>query len=50
MEKNHPIRPHLSVFTKEKTKTKTKGKFAIFFFSDELTIKEKFKFRKTPWK
>lgn len=43
MEKNHPIRPQLSVFTKKTQKQK--ANLPSFFFY-ELTIKEKFKFRK----
>lgn len=43
MEKNHPIRPQLSVFTKKPQKQK--ANLPSFFFY-ELTIKEKFKFRK----
>lgn len=49
MEKNHPIRPQLSVFTK-KTKNKNKRQICHLFFSYELTIKEKLKFRKMLWK
>lgn len=46
MEKNHPIRPQLSVFTKKTTqKQKQKANLPSFFFY-ELTIKEKLKFRK----
>lgn len=45
MEKNHPIRPQLSVFTKKTQKQKQKANLPSFFFY-ELTIKEKLKFRK----